>query len=224
METKSTVTDATVLAWNTIVDRYKAARKVLSEAKKQHGKKSAEAKAARKAARAIKKERAAFCAANPGFTPPPRVKKVVQKGLQRKAEDEAMREALRRRMEGETVRTFTPNTGLHLPDGTPVSAEVPLTQVTVAPVPAPVPAPVAVPAQVVAGAIARPASLSRLLLDVLDGGFVGSPKQVAERVPATAWGATITAKQAADALRRLAKEGMCIKTSAGTYAAAPVHA
>lgn len=54
-----------------IAARYTAARKVLAEAKKTHGKKSPEAKAARKAARAIKKERVALVTANPGFTPPP---------------------------------------------------------------------------------------------------------------------------------------------------------
>jgi hypothetical protein len=235
-----------------IAARYTAARKVLSDAKKAHGKKSAEAKAARKAARAIKKERVAFVAANPGFTPPPA--KRGGRNLGAATKNTSAGDLLKLYFELNEVRGFTinevekllkngqveealagsitPNSLRHGIRPTPppaapvevVSAALAIAervQADSAPIimqPAvEVPGEAIPPAPVAPVAVGVPAgSLSGAILGILRMAAEPlTPAQVATLVK-TAGEGSITSKQAADALGRLAKQGK-VNKEGSTY-------
>lgn len=204
-------------AFNDIAARYTAARADLRAAKKAHGKKSTETKAARKVVRAIKKERAEFAAANPGFKAPPKAKKAAP-GMQRR-EPVAQPD----RTAGETVGIFrggkwyAPDGVTEVPGPGVDEAKNPWTEagVDVAAVRDAGNA-MAVAAEVANAAVAK-VSVTALLLKALAEGNSGSPSQLAAWV--TSGGNAVTAKQAGDALARLAKTGKVVKAD-GKYAAA----
>jgi hypothetical protein len=227
-----------------IAARYTAARKVLADAKKAHGKKSAEAKTARKAARAIKKERVAFVAANPGFTPPP----ARRGGRAVGAKARSPEDTLKLYFELNEVRGFNLNeiekllkngqvedalAGRILPGGrTPVPAPTAADAVSgalaiaarVQAESAPIVVEPAVevagepipPAPVAPAAVAGAPTLSGAILNILRMAAEPlAPAQVATLVKTSGEG-DLTAKQCADALGRLAKAGKVTKVGS-TY-------
>lgn len=190
--------------------RLKAARTALRASKKGNGKKADQTKEARRAVRALKKERLAFVAANPGFTPPARatrgrtndVAASIAAAQAREAEKAARDQA---RTNGETVAVWRGGQ-LHWvgeQKAPPVAAPAPEELPAAEPPPA---VGSAAPTAAVAAVMERKALTADILASLVEAGAARTAAQVAGAVGCTP-------KQAADALGRLAKEGKVVKAT-----------